>query len=207
MSKRTARLPGSGPSKRAQERAALQELYRPATLEGLQNLLDMGKLDLKEVRKYYTDARAIAQKAIERIQQSDVPFVDAPPMFPKTRELTNDELLRAVADVNRFIKSPTRKISQRRIAYKNLLDSLHEKGLTFLRMEDLSSWDRYRKWLRASNKLNRPYGAGDILGDIFARSVAEGKANSKRWQELYDEVMKLIPSQKNRKRRSRARRK
>lgn len=191
-------------SKRAEERAALQELYRGATLNELQNLMDMGKLDIKEVRKYYTDARAVANKSISRIQVSDVPFTDEPPVFPKTSELSDSELLRAVADVNRFIKSPTRTLKTRREAYKNLLSNLHEKGLTFLKMSDLRLWDRFRIWIRANNLLGMPYSSGDILGDIFAQSVKEGRATSERWDELYSEVKELMYKSRRRRRRSRS---
>ena len=61
------------------------------------------------------------------------------------------------------------------IAYQELLDDLHKKGMTYLKMEDLKYWDRFRKWLRASNILGKPYASGDILGDIFAQSIEEGK--------------------------------
>ena len=180
------------PSKRALERRALQELYRPATLSGLINLADRGKLDLKELRKYYTDARAVALKSIERIQKGMFPFSDEGPVFLKTSELSDEALLRAVADINLFLNSPTRTAKGRKEAYEALLDDLHSKGMTFLRLEDLTYWDRFRKWLRASHILGKPYASGDILGDIFAQSIQEGKPNSEYWKEAYDEVKKLI---------------
>lgn len=193
-------MPKKERSKRAIERAALQKLYRGATLSGLQNLQEIGKLDLREVRKYYTDARAIATKSIQRIQKSSVPFTDEPPFFPKTSELSDSELLRAVADVNRFIQSPTRKLEERKTAYKNLLTNLHEKGLTYLNMEDLKYWDRFRKWMRANNILGKPYASGDILGDIFAQSIKKGRPDSERWSELYEQVKSLLPGRKRRRR-------
>lgn len=190
-------------SARAFERAAIREKYKGVTLADLVSLeqervgdTDAMKELMRELRKYYTDARSIAQKAIKRIQASDVPFTDEPLLFPKTSELNNDELLRAVADVNRFIESPTRKLESRRKAYQELLEDLHSRGLTFLRMEDLKYWDRFRKWLRASNILGKPYAAGDILGDIFAQSIQEGKPNSERWQEIYDEVKEMMGTRK-----------
>jgi hypothetical protein len=199
-------------SARALERAALQAKYKDITLPGLQAMegikdpVAIKELN-RELRKYYTDARAIAQKAIKRIQESDVPFTDEPPLFPKTSEISNDELFRAVADVNRFLQSPSRELKPRREAYKQLLEDLHEKGMTYLKFEDLKYWDRFRKWVRASNLLGKPYASGDILGDIFAQSVAEQNPTSERWQELYNEVSELMGKNKLRKRRSRLRRK
>lgn len=190
---------GAPRSARALERAGLQAKYRDSTLIGLQ-ALEENRLDnpkalkelRRELRKYYTDARANAQKAIKRIQASDVPFTDEPPKFPKTSELSDSELLRAVAEVNLFLKSPNRQLKERRKAYQELLEDLHKKGMTYLRMEDLKYWDRFRKWLRASNILGKPYASGDILGDMFAQSIEEGKPTSERWEELYDEVTAMM---------------
>ena len=193
-------------SARAIERAALQAKYKDITLPGLQAMegikdpVAIKELN-RELRKYYTDARAIAQKAIKRIQESDVPFTDEPPLFPKTSDLSNDELFRAVADVNRFLQSPSRELKPRREAYKQLLEDLHDKGMTFLKLDDLKYWDRFRKWVRASNLLGKPYASGDILGDIFAQSIEEQNPTSERWQELYDEVSNLMGKKKQRKRR------
>ena len=120
----------TGPKKprsaRAEQRAALQELYAPATYSGLRDLLDMGKLDLRELRKYYTDARAKAIKRVARIEKSDVPFPDRSPEFLKTSELSDGELLRAVSNVNKFLRGPTR-VAERRESYQELLDDLHSK--------------------------------------------------------------------------------
>lgn len=201
-------------SARAIERAALQEKYKGATLVGLQAMEEnrlnnpQALKDLKrELRKYYTDARSIAKKRVERFQKSDVPYSDEPPQFPKTSELSDSELFRAIADVNRFLTAPSSaSLESRRKEFQDVLDDLHEKGMTFLRLEDLKYWDRFRKWLRASNILGKPYGAGDILGDIFAESVVKAQVynenlkegeepiqpNSKMWEEMYNEVKNLM---------------
>lgn len=90
------------PSARAQERARIQEKYKDATLSQLDRAYSNGKITLPELRKYYTDARAIAMKRIKRISESDVPFVDGKPDFPKVKEISDSELINAVADLNRF---------------------------------------------------------------------------------------------------------
>ena len=178
-------------SARAEQRAALQELYAPAAYSGLRDLLDMGKLDLRELRKYYTDARAKAVKRVARIQKSDVPFPDRAPEFLKTSELSDDELLRAVSSVNKFLRSPTR-VTERREAYKELLDDLHSKGLSFLEMKDLQDWDRFRSWIKAKGLINVPYMDGSIIADIFKAGKEEGRQDSKFWQEQYEQVKRLL---------------
>lgn len=179
------------PSARAQARAALQELYKPATYSGLRDLADMGKLDMREVRKYYTDARAIAVKRVSRIQESNIPYVDKPPEFRKTSELSDEDLLKAVGAVNKFLRGPT-KVSERRQAYGKLIDDLHSKGLTFVTVENLPDWDRFRKWIKAKGILNLPYMDGSVVADIFKQAGKEGQQNSARWNELYNEFKTLL---------------
>lgn len=198
------------PSARAQERAALQARFGGATLIGLregtiltaeaqgpQALKDL----YRDLRKYYTDARSKAVKQIARTQASDVPFVDDVPSFPKTSELSNEEIARAISDVNRYLNSPTYSISGRKKAYKELLEDLHEKGLDFLNMKNIGQWDRFRKWLRASKLLGLPYTDGSVVMEIFKTSVEEGRADSERWKELYEEYKELLPSPERKPRR------
>lgn len=200
-----------GPSSaRAQERAALQARFGGATLIGLkegtiltaeakgpQALKDL----YRDLRKYYTDARSKAVKQVARTQASDVPFVDDVPSFPKTSELSNEEIARAISDVNRYLNSPTYSISGRKEAYTELLEDLHEKGLDFLTMKNLGQWDRFRKWLRASKLLGLPYMEGSVLMEIFKTSVQEGRTDSERWRELYEEYKGLLPSPERKPRR------
>ena len=188
-------MPKKPLSKRGAERRALQELYATATYSGLKNLLSMGKLDLREVRKYYTDARSKAVKRVSRIAQSDIPWTDEAPVFLKTSELTDSDLLKAVGQVNKFLQGPT-TIETRRKAYQELLDDLHEKGLTFLDMSNLSDWDRFREWVRAKGLLKIKYVDGSLLGDLFAASVKAGKANSQYWAEQWEEVKDLLQARK-----------
>ena len=204
-----ARKKGS-PSARAQERVALQARFSGATLiglregtiltaeaEGPQALKDL----YRDLRKYYTDARSKAVKQVARTQASDVPFVDDVPSFPKTSELSNEEIARAISDVNRYLNSPTFHIKERKEAYTELLDDLHKKGLDFLTMKNLGQWDRFRKWLRASKLLGLPYMEGSVLMEIFKTSVQEGRADSERWKELYEEYKELLPSPERKPRR------
>lgn len=198
------------PSARAQERAALQARFGGATLIGLregtilsaeakgpQALKDL----YRDLRKYYTDARSKAVKQVARTMKSDVPFIDNVPSFPKTSELSNEEIARAIADVNRYLNSPTYGLQERREAYEELLEDLHEKGLDFLNMKNLGMWERFRKWLRASKLLGLPYTDGSVIMDIFKTSVEEGRADSERWKELYEEYRELLPKPERKPRR------
>lgn len=193
-------MPKKPLSKRGAERRALQELYSTATYSGLKNLLSMGKLDLREVRKYYTDARAKAVKRVARVAASSISWTDEPPAFLKTSELSDADLLKAVGQVNKFLQGPT-TIAARTTAYQELLDDLHDKGLTFLDMSNLSDWDRFRKWVRAKGLLKIKYVDGSLLGDLFAASVEAGRANSEYWSEQWDEVKDLLQARKVKKRR------
>ena len=179
------------PSDRAKERARLQELYKTANYSGLKNLLEQGKLDIKEVRKYYTDARSIAKKRVERIMASKLPFTDQPPEFPRTKELTDEEILKAVHEVNKFLQRPT-TVSEREAAYSGLLEDLHQKGMGFLELEDLPSWDRFRKWVRAKGLLKVKYVDGSVLGDLFAAGKKAGQNNSEFWGQEWEKYQEII---------------
>lgn len=192
-------------SARAQERAALQELYRTATYSGLQNLFDMGKLNISDLRKYYTDARSKAVKRVQRIDESDVPFTDRAPVFLHTsvfgknvKSMSEQDklgLFKAVHEVNKFLNGLT-TVKARRDAYQEVLDDMHSKGLDFLDMSNLKDWDRFRKWLKAKGILNQPYVTGSVVAEIFKAGVAEGKSNSKFWQEEYKKFKELLGTRK-----------
>lgn len=182
-------------SSRGAERRALQELYNTATYAGLRDLADIGKLNLADVRKYYTDARAKAQKRIARIEKSDVPFTDAAPSFPKTSELSDADLLKAVGRINKFLLGPT-TTTERRSAYKELLEDLHSKGMSFLEMKDLRDWDRFRKWVRAKGLLNIKYVDGGYLADIFNAGKEAGTQDSTFWQSEWEKLKAILPGGK-----------
>lgn len=182
------------PSDRAKERARLQELYKTANYSGLKNLLEQGKLDIKEVRKYYTDARSIAKKRVERIQESKLPFTDQPPEFARTKELTDEEILKAVHEVNKFLQRPT-TVTEREAAYSGLLEDLRQKGMGFLELEDLPSWDRFRKWVRAKGLLKVKYVDGSVLGDLFAAGKKAGQNNSEFWGQEWEKYQEILKGQ------------
>lgn len=182
-------------SKRGAERRVLQDLYNTATYAGLRDLADIGKLNLADVRKYYTDARAKAQKRIARIEKSDVPFTDAAPSFPKTSELSDADLLKAVGRINKFLLGPT-TTTERRSAYKELLEDLHSKGMSFLEMKDLRDWDRFRKWVRAKGLLNIKYMDGGYLADIFNAGKEAGTQNSTFWESEWEKLKAILPGGK-----------
>lgn len=188
-------MPRKPLSKRGAERRALQDLYQTATYAGLRDLADIGKLSLTDVRKYYTDARAKAVKRVQRIEKSDVPFTDAAPSFPKTSELSDADLLKAVGRINKFLLGPT-TTTERRSAYKELLEDLHSKGMSFLEMKDLKDWDRFRKWVRAKGLLNIKYVDGGYLADIFNAGKEAGTQNSTFWESEWEKLKAILPGGK-----------
>ena len=178
-------------SKRGAERRALQELYRTATYVGLRNLAEIGKLNMADIRKYYTDARAKAQKRIKRIEESEIPFTDKAPSFAKTSELTDEELLKSVGQINKFLLGPT-TVTERTVAYNELLEDLHSKGMTFLEMSDLKDWERFRKWIRAKGLLKLKYVDGAYLADLFIAGKEAGTQNSEFWAEEWDKLKEIL---------------
>lgn len=189
-------MPRKPLSKRGAERRALQELYSTATYAGLRDLADIGKLNMAEIRKYYTDARAKAQKRIMRIAESDIPFIDDAPTFLKTSELSDEDLLKSVGRINKFLLGPT-TTTERKAAYTELLADLHSKGMNFLEMKDLGDWDRFRKWVRAKGLLNIKYVDGGYLADIFTAGKEAGTQNSTFWESEWEKLKAILPGGKS----------
>ena len=181
-------------SKRGAQRAALQKALSSKTLYGLQQMLESGKITIADVRKYYTDARSKAVKRIARVMESDVPFIDAPPNFVKTSELSDSEVLKEAADVNKFLKGisyGSTKVVDRRRVRKKSIESLHRHGLTFVNESNYNDWVMFQRWLKATG-LEKVYGSdSEAINNIFIQADQEGSATAERWAELFKEYQEF----------------
>ena len=181
-------------SKRGAQRAALQKALGSKTLYGLQQMLESGKITISDVRKYYTDARSKALKRVARVMESDVPFIDAPPDFVKTSELSDSELLKEVADVNKFLKGisyGSTKVADRRRIRKKSIESLHRHNITFVNEGNYNDWARFQRWIKATG-LEKVYGSdSDAMNNIFIQADQEGNATAERWAELFKEYQQF----------------
>ncbi len=184
-------------SKRAQERAALQLKFKGVTLVGLQRMLDDGRATIKEISKYYTDARAIADKRIKRVMGSDVPFVDAPPQFLKGK-LAPETLLHEVANVNAFLSGQgygATTVPERRKLKQKTINTLHEHGMTWVNTANFNDFVKFQKWFKSSLWSLVFDSDSERVGlDIFKKSHDEGRATPAEWEKLFKEFQKTTLS-------------
>lgn len=181
------------PSKRAQERAALQIKFKGVTLVGLQRMLDEGRATINEISKYYTDARAIADKRIKRVMSSDVPFVDAPPVFLKGK-LDRETLLHEVASVNAFLSGQNygaTTIPERRKVKQKAINTLHKHGITWVNSENFNDFAKFQKWFKASMwSLVFDSDSERVGFEIFKQAHDNGQNNSTEWERLFQKFIK-----------------
>lgn len=187
MAKRAA------PSKRALERSAIQAKYKDMTAYRLESLYEESKLNMKELQKYYVDARAIAQKRLARVQKSDVPFIDAPPVFAPAKGLTPQELLKEVGEINKFLKGQmygATTVPERRKIREKAIETLHKHGLDFVNTSNFNEWAKFQRWYKNTAVSLLSDSDANVLINIFQQAAKEGKSDSKTWKELYTEFQK-----------------
>lgn len=193
-------MPKKPPSKRALERAAIQQKYKDTTAYKLQTRYEENKLNISELRKYYVDARAIAQKRIARIQASDVSFVNAPPTFAPAKGLTPDQLVKEVGELNKFLHGQTygaTTVPERRKIRDKAIETMHKHGLTFIDRSNFNDWAKFQKWFKSTAVSMVSDSDAEVLINIFQQAGREDKQNSKRWAELYSEFQKTRLNRKS----------
>ena len=200
-------MPKKTPSRRALERSAIQAKYKDMSAYRLESLYDENKLNLKELQKYYVDARSIAQKRIARIQKSDVPFVDAPPVFAPSKGLTPEQLLKEVGEINKFLRGQTygaTTVPERRKIREKAIETLHKHGLDFINNSNFNDWAKFQRWYKNTAVSLLSDSDADVLVNIFQQAAKEDNSNPDRWKELYTEFQQ---NRLNRSKRRKARRK
>lgn len=184
---------GAERSKRALQRSAIQEKYKSLSAYRLESMYEEGKLNMKELQKYYVDARAIANKRINRVQASDVPFIDAPPVFAPAKGLTPEQLLKEVGEVNKFLRGQmygATTVPERRKIREKAIETLHKHGLDFVSTSNFNEWAKFQRWYKNTAVSLLSDSDADVLINIFQQAARDGKTDSKTWKELYTEFQK-----------------
>lgn len=128
-----------------------------------------GKLDPYDALKEYERIRSAAMKQIRVIEKSDVPFTTARPRFPTLAEITSTEdVLHAIADVNRFADSKEYRLADRRATRDKAIETLHEHGLDFVNVSNYQEYVNFMRWFYGNN-LNKMYGSQEDVVEEFFR--------------------------------------
>lgn len=145
-----------------------------------------GTITEKELRQQYAKLRSVATKRIQRIEKSDIPFIKGhAPFFMKTKDIvTLQALVRELADIERFLESPssTRKgrVEQRR----KTLDTLKKRGFD-VEEKDYLRFINFMEWFKNSEYSAKYDSNADIVQDVF--DSASPRAGAKAWKRLFEE--------------------
>lgn len=170
-----------------------------------------GAITEQELRKAYTDNRKKAMNAINRIKKSDVAFttrinpilndagkktgefttVSTTPKFKATSKIdTVENLLKAAADVNRWLASADSTITKRREWINERLKTMHQHGFTFVNSSNFQQWSQFMEWFRATG-LDTMYGSGDSVITDFFQEYEEDLTDTRPqiWLDLFNEFL------------------
>ena len=141
-----------------------------------------GTLDPYDALKDYKRILSAAMKQVRAIEKSDVPFTTTRPRFPTITEITSTEdLLHAIADINRFTESKEYKLKDRRATRDKAIETLHEHGLDFVNVDNYNEYVDFMRWFYGNN-LNKMYGSQEDVVEEFFRDkwdkVSSYKTNS-----------------------------
>lgn len=152
--------------------------------------LKKGNVSLSDIRKEYQRSRAAANKAIKRIEKSEVPFSSgaAKPVFTPSSQVPDKDILKALADVNRFRESPYGTVRARKKARDSFIMQINkDAGREIVSKSNYGTYINFMEWFR-DNKLNKIYGSkDDIIEDFFEENWEELESAEKNdWFELFD---------------------
>ena len=152
--------------------------------------LKKGNISLSDIRTEYQKSRAAANKAIKRIEKSEVPFTSgaAKPVFTPSSQIPDKDILKALADVNRFKISPYGTVIARKKARDIFILQINkDAGREIVTKSNYGTYINFMEWFR-DKKLNEIYGSkDDIIEDFFEENWEELESADKTdWFDLFD---------------------
>lgn len=172
-------------------RAAARSMLRGASFTQISKLYSAGKISAADLRTYYSDVRSDYVRQINRIEKSDVSFVEKPGALLTSREIkTPEALIKGIADANRFLQSKaTSTVTGRRKVRDKSIETLHRRGITSVNKGNYNLWVRFQKWYENQA---RQYGYGSDASeiiDVFEAADEQGADNASAWEELLENYL------------------
>lgn len=162
----------------------LRGILRGTTFNQLGSMLTSGKVSESELRKFYSEERKIANKRSGRLQSAGLTELNE--NFRKTANLvTTQDLIREIADVNRFIKGKT-TVTERRADIRKKLEKMHSRNM-FLNVDEhnFSKFTRFMDWARSTSRLERYSSESDEVELTFDTVVNTGASTAAEFEELF----------------------
>lgn len=161
------------------------------TYNQLGKMLSTGKIDIGGLRYYYSRARQTAKKRVNEAAKKGVPFKRNPPHFRTIRQtVTTSDLVREIADVNRFLSGAT-TVTQRRAKRDSTILKLHERGFDFVTHENFDRWTAFMDWGRSAGIFSDEEGYDSESSEVeetFKAAERIGARDFAKYKELFEAV-------------------
>lgn len=172
----------------------LRSMLGGGTYNQIGKLLTTGRVNEAELRKYYSRARQTALKRIKAVEGTNLAFVQNKPEFRTIKQMvTTSDLVREIADVNRFLAGKTTKAARREMR-NQVINTLHEKGITFVNSNNFIRWTQFMDWARSTgvikkNGRNGGYDSeADEVEETFKAAESAGISDFAGYKELFEAV-------------------
>ena len=166
--------------------------YQSLSYNKLGALLASGQIDERDLLRYYREARRRARGrvgAIERAGKRGVVGVEwlagERPVFMLAEQLrTSQDLVAAVADVNRFLSSGSSSLSMRVRQRDKRIETLHSHGFDFVHEGNIAAWGNFMQWFKNSAYSSQYDSNDDVVQEVFEELQF---ANSSEWEFFFKE--------------------
>ena len=161
------------------------------TYNQLGKMLSTGKIDEGGLRYYYSRARKTALTRVKAASGTDVAFTRNPPHFRTIRQtVTTSDLVREIADVNRFLGGAT-TVTQRRAKRDETIQTLHERGFDFVTRENFNRWAAFMDWGRSAGIFSSADGYDSESAEVeetFRAAERIGARDLETYKQLFEAV-------------------
>lgn len=155
------------------------------SLNRLKKAVTSGELSIPEIRTAYTSLRRTAMQRERRVGAAGVvkQFGNTEREYfrqPRTLSTTGD-LLRELADVNRYLKSKRSTITGLKEQRSNVIKSAEKLGFD-IDNENYSSFIKFMKWFKASEYAMKYDSDAEEVAEVFNGEKAKSTAWKKAFQ-------------------------
>lgn len=180
-----------------------REQISALSFHSLGKALSKGEVTEKEIRKYYTELRDIAQKRVKRIEQQREKLTEEfgvveTEHFRKLKDIkTTGDLMKEFSNLLKFTRKKTSSISGMRERKKMQIRYWQENEFPFVNESNYGDWIRFLQWFHDS-KWSQVYDSNDnVIEQVFESSQ---NASPEEWERLVMEFSANYGDTENNKR-------
>ena len=171
----------------------LKTMIGGASYTQVGKMLASGRITEQELRKYYSQARQTAMKRIKSVEGTELAFVRNRPEFRQLKSMvTTNDLVREIADVNRFLAGATTKTARAENRTATIA-ALNEKGIDFVNAGNFNRWTQFMDWARSTGLIRGGKSGGydsesDEIEETFKAAEKAGVSDFAGYKELFEAV-------------------